>query len=532
MRSLTHASIYLLIFLCSFYSSLVSAEVSIVGSYDRGYFAANGFAGNGYFVGSVKDFYGPNQPSELRNWFVFNTNLIRTATAATLNIYLPPQAGSLQNCPNHEDGYASQDVTERITIRHVSTDPALLTIGFGGIGTFNDLGTGTIYREANIFPSDMGSVIAIPLNQDAIESLNLHEPLWAVGGSISTLSGSSGDNEGLFRGSVGCGVQPYINDSIIGNGADGIVAYLEIVEEPDFDNDGIADASDNCLIAPNLSQNDIDNDGTGDECDLDKDGDGSSNGVDNCPEIANSNQSDLDGDNIGDACDLFPNGDTDNDGIDEILDNCPLISNPSQSDLDFDGVGDACDTTPNGDTDNDSIDNNIDNCPLLANIDQVDTDSDSVGDACDLTPNGDSDNDGIDEFTDNCPTIANPLQLNADNDLFGDLCDPDIDGDSVLNLTEEKFGGNKMDANDAESVLNNIENYVATTPLDIDNDGVPDDYETAAGGDTTSSTFEFVLSMLTVNKQVPAMGGIGLLALGLSMLGLGAVRLRKKINYK
>jgi hypothetical protein len=57
---------------------------------------------------------------------------------------------------------------------------------------------------------------------------------------------------------------------------------------------------------------------------------------------------------------------------------------------------------------------------------------------------------------------------------------------------------------------------------------VPDEYETAAGGDTTSSTFESVLAMLTVNKQVPAMGGIGLLALGLSMLGLGAARLRRK----
>ena len=57
---------------------------------------------------------------------------------------------------------------------------------------------------------------------------------------------------------------------------------------------------------------------------------------------------------------------------------------------------------------------------------------------------------------------------------------------------------------------------------------MPDDYETAVGGDTTSSTFESVLAMLTTAKNVPAMGGIGLLALGLSMLGLGAVRLRKQ----
>ena len=36
------------------------------------------------------------------------------------------------------------------------------------------------------------------------------------------------------------------------------------------------------------------------------------------------------------------------------------------------------------------------------------------------------------------------------------------------------------------------------------------------------------LEALGMNKQVPAMGGIGLLALGLSMLGLGAVRSRKR----
>ena len=85
-----------------------------------------------------------------------------------------------------------------------------------------------------------------------------------------------------------------------------------------------------------------------------------------------------------------------------------------------------------------------------------------------------------------------------------------------------------MDANDVSFVLSNANTYFENAPADADNDGVPDDYETAAGGDTTSSTFESVLAMLTVNKNVPAMGGIGLLALGLSMLGLGAVRLRKK----
>ena len=60
-----------------------------------------------------------------------------------------------------------------------------------------------------------------------------------------------------------------------------------------------------------------------------------------------------------------------------------------------------------------------------------------------------------------------------------------------------------------------------------------DSIETAAGtsnsdpsdGDQAELS---ALEALGINKQIPAMGGIGLLALGLSMLGLGAVRLRKK----
>ena len=87
-----------------------------------------------------------------------------------------------------------------------------------------------------------------------------------------------------------------------------------------------------------------------------------------------------------------------------------------------------------------------------------------------------------------------------------------------------------MDANDASFVLSNANTYFDNAPADSDLDGVPDEYETAVGGDTTSSTFESVLAMLSVNKNVPAMGGIGLLVLGLSVLGLGAVRRNKKVN--
>ncbi|HDS00698.1 MAG TPA: M28 family peptidase [candidate division Zixibacteria bacterium] len=63
-----------------------------------------------------------------------------------------------------------------------------------------------------------------------------------------------------------------------------------ISQTNDFDQDGIANAGDNCVMVPNADQVDYDADGVGDACD-------------NCPEEPNPDQSDEDYDGIGDACD-------------------------------------------------------------------------------------------------------------------------------------------------------------------------------------------------------------------------------------
>ena len=198
--------------------------------------------------------------------------------------------------------------------------------------------------------------------------------------------------------------------------------------------------------------------------------------------------------------------DSDGDGTYDFQDNCPSVSNADQANLDGDTFGDACDS----DIDGDGVDNTLDAFPN------------------DATESSDSDSDNVGDNSDNCMNDANFDQSDIDSDTVGDACDPDMDGDGVFNVVELRFGGDETDNTDAGISQDNIVTFSETAPADSDLDGVPDDYETAAGGDTTSSTFESVLAMLTTAKNVPAMGGIGLLALGLSMLGLGAVRMKRK----
>jgi len=62
--------------------------------------------------------------------------------------------------------------------------------------------------------------------------------------------------------------------------------------EGDFDNDGVPDLQDNCNTASNADQNDHDDDGRGDACDV-------------CPHLPDTG-SDADGDGVGDGCDPNP----------------------------------------------------------------------------------------------------------------------------------------------------------------------------------------------------------------------------------
>lgn len=167
-----------------------------------------------------------------------------------------------------------------------------------------------------------------------------------------------------------------------GNQYDGLVEWefqvgnAEGAENTDLDGDGILNDQDNCPLAANGAQGDLDGDGIGDACDEDLDGDGVPNDEDNAPYIPNPDQADTDGNGIGDVAE--PDADGDMDGVINSMDNCPSFSNANQADLDGDGIGDACDD----DLDGDGILNMEDNCPDIPNSLQEDDDEDGVGNRC------------------------------------------------------------------------------------------------------------------------------------------------------
>jgi len=86
----------------------------------------------------------------------------------------------------------------------------------------------------------------------------------------------------------------YVNFTYLTKMIKGAAAGLySIAQDTDYDNDGILNDFDNCLIVSNVGQTDADGDTVGDACD-------------NCPTTPNPEQYDSNGDGIGDACDGRP----------------------------------------------------------------------------------------------------------------------------------------------------------------------------------------------------------------------------------
>jgi len=208
---------------------------------------------------------------------------------------------------------------------------------------------------------------------------------------------------------------------------------------------------------------------------IDYDNDGISDNSDNCVLDSNPDQKNTDGDALGDVCD----SDDDNDAIPDATDQCPLEAETFNGFEDEDGCPESVTTTQQessqalvGDFDGDSIADEIDNCLIDSNPDQMDTDGDGLGDVCD-TDDGptvtadDMDGDGIRDGLDNCLTISNPSQTNNDGDSQGDACDSDDDNDSISDtvdqcpLQAETFNG----FNDADGCPDAEETGLIQNPL-------------------------------------------------------------------
>ncbi len=256
--------------------------------------------------------------------------------------------------------------------------------------------------------------------------------------------------------------------------------------QPDTDFDAVLDGSDNCPLVANLTQDDLDSDGTGDDCDVDTDGDGLS---DDAEVILGTSlvNSDTDGDGTTDLTDLFPTNA--NETLDNDADN---TGDNADTDDDNDGLSDAIEASlglyaTSADTDDDGVADSVDNCGLIINPGQSDNDSDLVGDDCDadddndsladdeevqigtdgFITNGriaDSDGDGFDDNLDNCPNDDNVTQADADGDGFGTACDCD-DNDPNLNQLAEDLPDSQIIDKNCDGIDGDRYNsvFVATT---------------------------------------------------------------------
>ncbi|MCP4003069.1 MAG: hypothetical protein GY725_02620, partial [bacterium] len=199
-------------------------------------------------------------------------------------------------------------------------------------------------------------------------------------------------------------------------GTNPVLSVTQFSIHNDADEDGTANAYDNCAEVPNPDQVDVDGDFAGAACD-------------NCPQDQNRYQEDLDGDSIGDLCD----DDLDGDGFGS-EDFCSTTFSRTNIDSDGDGIGDACDNCPDWPTaapEPDSGGGPINFFPPVG----ATYFQDGIGDACqcaDLVPDGLIDQSDADAF-DYCVNQASaPAGLPADFDCGAPGPLADTDGDGVM----------------------------------------------------------------------------------------------------
>lgn len=217
--------------------------------------------------------------------------------------------------------------------------------------------------------------------------------------------------------------------------------------DPDDDNDGVADELDAFPLNPN-EQLDTDGDSIGDNADLDDDNDDVPDKYDDLPLDPNESI-DSDKDGIGNVKDT----DDDNDGLSDTEEE-NLKTDPTVEDTDGDGISDKKDAFP------------------LDATEWIDTDNDNIGNNSDT----DDDNDGLIDTEDDFPLNKGPsIKLEDTPEIIG-LWDsktlnasPSFDEDGeiisyVWEIDNQKFEGNAIN----HKFLNKGEQTVKLTVTDDD----------------------------------------------------------------
>jgi Thrombospondin type 3 repeat len=332
------------------------------------------------------------------------------------------EAVTFQNPPN-----VCAMTTLDLTFQGVSTDnPSTPVENEAGRNVLTNPGTAGPYTWTVEFKSkpltEPGVHTAIRCDQIGVSATSVDTDADGIANTCDNCPSAANANQlNWDEDSLGDICDPDIDGDGVANGADAVqCAFTPLGQavdangcsqaQVDQDFDGVCDpgkssptwctGTDNCPTSHNPTQANVVHPLTppGDACE-DPDVDGWADDVDNCPDNNNPFQEDGDQDGLGNLCDILgcsmdPDCDNDNvsdgrldpDGGGPILagpDNCPITPNTNQLNQDADNLGNACD-----------------NCPTVTNQDQLNIDGDSFGDACDA---GDFD---LDFFSDRIEYFA------------------------------------------------------------------------------------------------------------------------------
>lgn len=167
-----------------------AANVNVDATTSGTYTESGGSFISGYFVGRCNVC---TPTGDFRAFVAFSLLGIEgPVTSATLRLSMP------------DIGYSSIDSSEGVGLFDVSTSLAALVGGTGGVGAFNDLGSGQSLGSTTLSSNSGGTLIDFSLSQNGINYINA-----ALGSSVilgmagTTLSSSGTLDENLFNNSTG-----------------------------------------------------------------------------------------------------------------------------------------------------------------------------------------------------------------------------------------------------------------------------------------------------------------------------------------